>query len=106
MSDEELPPSLKEAYANRKAFGRGFETPAKNRRGPNLPLTVLATIYIVALIAAIVLYFIGFATFANDPVGAAGFFVFGNGFGAIGVLGGLLHLAVAAIRNVVEDNAR
>jgi hypothetical protein len=76
------------------------------RRGPNLPLTVLAAIYIVALIAAAVLYFIAIATMGNDPRGAAGYFLFGNAIGALGVLGGMLHLAVAAVRNVIEDNAR
>ncbi len=79
---------------------------ARSHRGPNLPLTVLAAIYIVALIAAAVLYFIAIATMGADPRGAAGYFLFGNAIGALGVLGGMLHLAVAAVRNVVEDNAR
>ncbi len=78
----------------------------RTHRGPNLPLTVLAAIYIVALIAAVVLYFIGIATIGADPRSAAGYFLFGNAIGAIGVLGGMLHLAVAAVRNVIEENAR
>lgn len=84
---------------------RAPKATARSRRGPNLPLTVLAAIYIVALIAAIVLYFIGIATLGADPRSAAGYFLFGNAIGAIGVLGGMLHLAVAAVRNVIEDNA-
>ncbi|WP_295121965.1 hypothetical protein [uncultured Leifsonia sp.] len=79
---------------------------ARTRRGPNLPLTVLTAIYVVALVAAIVLYFIGIATLGSDPRGAAGYFLFGNAIGAVFVLGGMLHLAVAAVRNVIEDNAR
>ena len=85
---------------------RASRSSVRSRRGPNLPLTVLVAIYVVALIAAIVLYFIAIATLGNDPRGAAGYFLFGNAIGALGVLGGMLHLAVAAVRNVVEDNAR
>lgn len=106
MSDDELRSSPNGANANRPASGRGAGTSAKNRRGPNLPLTVLAAIYIVAFVAALILYCLGFATVNDDARGAAGFFLFANGFFAIGILGGLLHLAVAAVRNIIEDNAR
>lgn len=78
----------------------------KVRRTPNLAITVLAAIYVVALISAVVLYFVGFAVRPSDPAGAEAVFAWGNRLGVLGVLGGMLHLAVAALRHVVEDNAR
>jgi hypothetical protein len=78
----------------------------KIRRTPNLAITVLVTIYVVALISAVVLYFVGFAVRPNDAAGAAEVFAWGNRLGVLGVLGGMLHLAVAAVRHIVEDNAR
>jgi hypothetical protein len=68
-------------------------------------LSCLAAIYIVARIGAADLYFVAIATMGADPRGAAGYFLFGNAIGALGVLGGMLHLAVAAVPGVVEDNA-
>ncbi|CAM5424224.1 hypothetical protein [Leifsonia shinshuensis] len=78
----------------------------KTRRTPNLAITVLVTIYVVALISAVVLYFVGFAVRPTDAAGATEVFAWGNRLGVLGVFGGMLHLAVAAIRHVVEDNAR
>ncbi|MDR6969751.1 hypothetical protein [Leifsonia shinshuensis] len=85
MPDEELPPALAEAYGNRKPFGRGLESHPnpKSRRSAN----------------------VAGATFSGDPRDAAENIVWANSLGAIGVLGGMLHLAVAAIRRVIEDNA-
>lgn len=75
----------------------------RNRRSPNLALTVLITIYVVAFVASAVLYVLGFTVTSSDPHGAVALFVFANGFGALALVGALLHLAVAAIRHVVED---
>ncbi|QNE36404.1 hypothetical protein [Leifsonia shinshuensis] len=78
----------------------------KIHRTPNLAITVLVAIYVVALISAIVLYFVGFAVRPTDAAGAADVFAWGNRLGVLGVFGGMLHLAVGAIRHIVEDNAR
>jgi hypothetical protein len=77
----------------------------KIRRTPNLAITVLVTIYVVALISAVVLYFVGFAIRGTDTAGAADVFAWGNRLGVLGVFGGMLHLAVGAVRHIVEDNA-
>ncbi|MFP3464909.1 hypothetical protein [Leifsonia sp. SIMBA_070] len=76
---------------------------ARRRRTPSLPLAVLMTIYIVALLASAVLYVVGFVVSGNDPAGAGALFTFANGFGSLGVVGAMLHLAVGAIRHAVED---
>ena len=102
--EEELPPTHGGTYKNQQASS-GRSLAPKQRRSPNLPLTVLITIYIVALIAGIVLYFVGFAVFANDRLDAAGAFAWASGLVGLGVLGAMLNLAIAAIRHIVEDNA-
>ncbi|MDN4596834.1 hypothetical protein [Leifsonia virtsii] len=106
MSDEELPPALAEAYSNRKPFGRGFEPrpSPRDRRSANGPLAALVTVYTLALCVSMILFFVGFAAFSSDPLGGTGTIGWAGSFGAIGILGGMLHLAVAAIRRVIEDS--
>ena len=91
MSDEQL--------------GRGYAGTSRRHRSPNLPLTVLLTIYVVALVGGVVLYVVAFVTLNSDPRSAAGVFAWASGLTGLGVLGAMLHLAVAAIRRVVEENA-
>ncbi len=102
MAGNELPPAPSGPYGNR----HGFETTPKQRRSPNLPLTVLITIYIVALLTGIVLYVVALGELADNPLGAAGVLAWASGLAGLGILGGMLHLAIAAIRHAIEDNSQ